>query len=261
LSASVSTTLQLSIYRKLLRLPIYFYKKTKSGEIVSRLFQDVNQAESILTSKNSYFLFLFIYFQNFIFLNFLCKIDFVMQVFGNLVDFISIIVIMLYMNYKLAILGFLSIPLYYYPSKIFGDRLKTMSESFFEEDSELKTAANESLNVDGVILNKLFGREEQIYENFETILSKKTKMRKKMNVCKTLFFHLILFFLFFIFLLFLFPFNLIVSQVYHSIFNFINSVSKATFHWIGGVLVLYNYYRYFILFYYLHIFILKFLLI
>ena len=51
LSASISNTLQLSIYRKLLKLPIFFYKRTKSGEITSRLFQDVSQAETILTSK------------------------------------------------------------------------------------------------------------------------------------------------------------------------------------------------------------------
>ena len=107
-----------------------------------------------------------------------------MELFGNFIDFSAIVIMMTYLNYRLTLLGFLSIPLYYYPSKYFGEKLKTMSESFFEEDSELRTSANENLNVDGCLLNKLFVRENQIYDNFEVTLSKKTIMRKRMNICK-----------------------------------------------------------------------------
>eukprot|EP01091_Cochliopodium_minus_P012507 TRINITY_DN3801_c0_g1_i1.p1 TRINITY_DN3801_c0_g1~~TRINITY_DN3801_c0_g1_i1.p1 ORF type:complete len:793 (+),score=167.25 TRINITY_DN3801_c0_g1_i1:15-2393(+) len=189
-SMNVSDTLQLSIYEHLLRLPIHFYKRTKSGEIVSRLFQDVRQADSIIT-------------------------DSFLAIIGNFIDFTAIVIMMLYLNVKLTILGFLTIPLYYFPSKMFGKRLKTISVTFNDEGAELRTIANENLNVDGSMLTKLFVREKILFNQFQDSLTKKTSMRREMNI---------------------------IGQIYHTIFNFINSISTAFFHWIGGILAMSGYY-------------------
>ena len=74
---------------------------------------------------------------------------------------------MFLMDYRLACLSIFSLPLFHFPAQRIGSTLRGVRKRNIELKAELNNAVAESLSMDGVLLSRLFGREDVSSRRFD----------------------------------------------------------------------------------------------
>ena len=127
--------LRRSLYDHMLRMSLRFFTETRTGELMSRLNNDVVGAQRAVTGT-------------------------LVTIVSNLVSFISVLVIMLLIEWRLTLLALAVLPLFVLPARRIGRTLRRIRRQSMEMNAEMNAMMNETLNVSGALLVKLFGREE-----------------------------------------------------------------------------------------------------
>jgi ATP-binding cassette subfamily B protein len=127
--------LRRSLYDHMLRMSLRFFTETRTGELMSRLNNDVVGAQRAVTGT-------------------------LVTIVSNLVSFISVLVIMLLIEWRLTLLALAVLPLFVLPARRIGRTLRKIRRQSMEMNAEMNAMMNETLNVSGALLVKLFGREE-----------------------------------------------------------------------------------------------------
>src|SRR5215813_3906954 len=122
------------LYSHLQTLPLAFFTGTKTGEIQSRLANDVGGVQSVVTTTAS-------------------------TILANVVIFISTIVAMLILSWQLTIVAVITVPAFFYLTKAVGDRRRRVSRSTQESLAAMSALSEETLSVSGVLLAKVFGNQ------------------------------------------------------------------------------------------------------
>jgi subfamily B ATP-binding cassette protein MsbA len=125
------------VFAHLQTLSLSFFAKRRTGEILSRLMNDVNVIQSTVTET---------------------PIDSAKQV----VTFVGGVAFLLYMNWRLCLLILLLLPILVLVARFFGRRLKALSTSIQDQTASITTLAEEVLS--GIRVVKSFvqtGREER----------------------------------------------------------------------------------------------------
>lgn len=125
--------LRRALYDHLQRMSLRFFTTTKSGELISRMSNDVVGAQRAVTGT---------------------LIDFV----TNVVTLVIILAVMLRLDWRLTLLAALVLPLFILPAQRIGKRLRVLSRQQMKSNAEMTSLMQETLNVSGVLLVKLFGR-------------------------------------------------------------------------------------------------------
>ncbi len=120
------------LYTHLQKLPIDFYRKQITGDIMSRLTHDVNALSDLVSSG-------FIHF------------------FNDLLTLIGIMIIMLFLNIKLALISFIMIPFIFFALLLLGKRMKYAYREVREKLAVLNADVEESLS--GIRLVQALNRE------------------------------------------------------------------------------------------------------
>lgn len=102
-------------YRKFIGNDLYFFEQYKSGELVSRLSSDVNQAKSAISNN----------------LTFLIR---------NMVIILSNIIILFSINWKLASLVMLLVPIYSILTLQYSKRNKILVKEYQDVQAEISAA-------------------------------------------------------------------------------------------------------------------------
>ena len=127
--------LRRSLYDHMLRMSLRFFTETRTGELMSRLNNDVVGAQRAVTGT-------------------------MVTIVSNLVSFISVLVIMLLIEWRLTLLALAVLPLFVLPARRIGRTLRRIRRQSMEMNAEMNAMMNETLNVSGALLVKLFGREK-----------------------------------------------------------------------------------------------------
>lgn len=133
--------LRRALYKQMQSMSLRFFTDTRTGELMSRLNNDVVGAQSAVTST-------------------------LVTIVSNLVSVVSTIVIMLALEWRLTLLAISLLPLFVLPARRIGRILRRLRRRSMEHNAEMNAVMNETLNVGGALLVKLFGREEDEMQRF-----------------------------------------------------------------------------------------------
>ena len=130
------------LYRHLQSLSIGFFTGTRTGEIQSRISNDVGGIQNVVTNTVS-------------------------NVLSNTVIFISTLIAMLVLSWQLTLVAVGTAPVFFFLSKFVGERRRLVTAEQQKSAAEITAITQESLSISGVMLTKLFGRQNQEIERFQ----------------------------------------------------------------------------------------------
>ena len=133
--------LRVSLYQHLQRMSLRFYTHTQLGELISRLNNDVVGAQTAISRT-------------------------LVTLVTNAVEVISILVVMLTLEWRLTLMGIVIIPLFILSARRLGRVFRDIARRQMETNARMNANMNETLNIGGALLVKLFGRQEAELERF-----------------------------------------------------------------------------------------------
>lgn len=147
LSATVGegiiSDLRTGLFRHLHTMSLRFFTNTKTGELMSRLNNDVIGAQRAVSGT-------------------------FVDLFTNVVTLISALVIMLRLDWRLTLLAAAVLPLFLIPARLLGRRVRAVVREQMTLNAEMNAMMDETLNVSGALLVKLFGRAASEVSRFRT---------------------------------------------------------------------------------------------
>ena len=142
------------MYAHLQRMSHAFFTSERQGDIITRMNTDVSGVSTVISGTLS-------------------------SILSNAATVVTTLVALFSMNWKMAIIGILVIPLLILPTRSAGrTRWKLLSQSQAKND-ELNQLINETLSVSGSMLTKLFTREQTEYERFVQVNGEVTRLALK----------------------------------------------------------------------------------
>jgi ATP-binding cassette, subfamily B, bacterial len=122
------------LYSHLETLSLAFFTNTKTGEIQSRLANDVGGVQTVVTTTAS-------------------------TILANVVTFVSSIVAMIIISWQLTIVSVFTVPAFFWLTRAVGQRRRVVSKSTQESLAAMSALTEETLSVSGVLLAKVFGNQ------------------------------------------------------------------------------------------------------
>ena len=129
------------LYSHLQRLSLGFFTGTRTGEIQSRIANDVGGVQSVVTDTLS-------------------------SVLSNSVIFISTLVAMTILSWQLTLVSVATVPIFFLLSNFVGERRRRVTAEAQTAAAEVTAITHETLSISGIMLAKLFGRQNQEIERF-----------------------------------------------------------------------------------------------
>ena len=133
--------LRQAMYGHLQSMSLRFFTSTKAGEIVSRFNNDVVGAQSAVTST-------------------------LPDILTNGITLISTLVVMITIEWRLALLSVAVLPLFLLPARRVGHILRRIRRQALEFNAEMNNIITETLGINGVLLVKTFGRQRREVARF-----------------------------------------------------------------------------------------------
>ncbi len=141
---NVMADLRNALYEHLQKMPIRFFTDTKTGEIQSRLANDVGGIQGVVTETAT-------------------------SVVSNVTTAITTIIAMFIISPPLTVLSLGLLPFFMYLTVRVGRVRREVSGQTQESLSEMTAATQETLSVSGALLTKTFGRQQESIERFRDI--------------------------------------------------------------------------------------------
>ena len=141
---NVMQDLRGALYAHLQSMPLRFFTETKTGEIQSRLANDVGGVQSVVTDTAS-------------------------SITSNLAIAVSTIVAMFLLSWQLALLSLGLLPFFMYLTYRVGKVRREVSTETQKSLAELSATTEETLSVSGMLLSKTFGQQENSIAKFRAI--------------------------------------------------------------------------------------------
>ncbi len=138
---NVMRDLRNSLYAHLQHMPLRFFTSTRTGEIQSRLSNDVGGVQAVLTDTAS-------------------------SILSNIAIVLSTVVAMAYLNWRLTLLSLGILPVFLVISRRVGRIRREVSGLTQESLADLTAHMQETLSVSGILLSKSFGRQSYEIERF-----------------------------------------------------------------------------------------------
>ena len=123
-----------SLYEHLQFMPLRFFTTTRTGEIQSRLANDVGGVQTVVTDTAS-------------------------SILSNVVVILSTLVAMLVLSVPLTILSLFMLPFFVWLTIKVGRARREVATSTQKTLADLTTVTEETLSVSGILLSKAFGRQ------------------------------------------------------------------------------------------------------
>ncbi len=165
----VMQDLRNSLYQHLQKMPLRFFTSTRTGEIQSRLANDVGGVQSVVTDTAS-------------------------TVLSNVVTIISTIVAMLLLSIPLTVLSLLLMPLFLWLTVRVGKARREVATNTQRTLADLTAITEETLSVSGMLLSKSFGRRGYEVDRYQGENERLTGLLIRQTMIGRSFFALIGFF-------------------------------------------------------------------
>ena len=172
--------LRSQIFRHLQRMHVAFYDKNPVGRLVTRVTTDVDALNEMFTSG-------------------------VVSIFEDLFVLVGILGIMLWMNWKLALITFAVLPFIVVATKFFRDKVRDSYRRIRTAIARINSYLQE--HVSGMVVLQLFNRERKAYDRFSEI------NRSHMDAFKD---------------------AIMAYSVYYPVVDFFSAIAIACVIWFGG---------------------------
>jgi len=133
--------LRVALFVRLQRMSLRFFTNTKVGELMSRLNNDVVGAQNAISNT-------------------------IVSIATNLVQTVAILAVMLTLEWRLTIVSVLIMPLFILVARRLGAVLRDIARQAMDQNAAMNAHMNETLNIGGALLVKLFGRANEEEERF-----------------------------------------------------------------------------------------------
>ncbi|MGH3133630.1 MAG: ABC transporter ATP-binding protein [Gaiellaceae bacterium] len=140
---SVMHDLRSQVYRHLQRLSLAFFTRTRTGEVQSRIANDIGGIENVVTSTAT-------------------------SVLANVTTVLATVVAMVLLDWRLAVFALALLPLFVLLTKRVGEQRKKVTAERQASLADVSSIVQESLSVSGILLGKTMGRTEDLAQRFET---------------------------------------------------------------------------------------------
>ncbi|GAB4519685.1 MAG: ABC transporter ATP-binding protein [Anaerolineae bacterium] len=134
--------LRVALYDHLQKMSLRFFTNTKTGELMSRLNNDVVGAQRAISET-------------------------IVGIITNLFTVVATMGLMLALEWRLTILGVAVLPFFIYAARRVGSVLRGIARNQMKYNAQMNAMMNETLNISGTLLVKLFGRRSMEVNRFE----------------------------------------------------------------------------------------------
>src|SRR5215213_10259053 len=132
-----------SVFRHLQRLSLAFFTRTRTGEVQSRISNDIGGVQSVVTNTAT-------------------------SIASNVTTVVATMIGMLLLSWKLALFAFALIPLFAWLTRRVGNERRRIAKTTQETLADISSLVQESLSVSGILLGKTMGRGGELADRFET---------------------------------------------------------------------------------------------
>ncbi|WP_435170478.1 ABC transporter ATP-binding protein [Paenibacillus glycanilyticus] len=152
ISQNIVYDMKNQMYRHLQKMPMQFYSNVKQGEVITRMTSDISGIQGVFNST-------------------------VVNFASNLFILATTLGTLFVMNWKLAILGMIVVPLFLFPTRKMGRVRWKIAKETQEKMSEQNHIIQETLSISGYLLMKLFTKERKEYEGFKAVNAESTRLQ------------------------------------------------------------------------------------
>jgi ATP-binding cassette subfamily B protein len=134
--------LRASVFRHLQRLSLAFFTRTRTGEVQSRISNDIGGVQNVVTTTAT-------------------------SIASNLTTVVATMIGMLVLSWELALFAFALIPLFAWLTRRVGNERRRIAKTTQETMADISSIVQESLSVSGILLGKTMGRGDELADRFE----------------------------------------------------------------------------------------------
>jgi ATP-binding cassette, subfamily B, bacterial len=178
--------LRRTLYSHLQKMSLRFFTNTKTGELMSRLNNDVVSAQSAIN-------------------------DTIVGIISNTVQLIATLAVMFALEWRLTLLGLLVFPAFVFVAQRVGMKLRDIAREAMDINAQMNAMMNETLNISGALLVKLFGHTQLETNRFGERASRVRDIGVRRAV---------------------------VGSQFWTLIGLVGVVGTALVYWVGGHLVL-----------------------
>src|SRR5580765_7784914 len=134
--------LRAAVFRHLQRLSLAFFTRTRTGEVQSRISNDIGGVQSVVTNTAT-------------------------SIASNVTTVAATMVGMLVLSWQLALFAFALIPIFALLTRRVGNQRRRIAKTTQESLADISSIVQESLSVSGILLGKTMGRGDELADRFE----------------------------------------------------------------------------------------------
>ncbi len=135
--------LRCALFEHLQRMSLRFFTNTHTGELMSRLNNDVVGSQRAISGT-------------------------LVDIISNSMSLTFVLIVMLSLEWRLTLLSIIILPLFIFPARKVGSLLREIVRNQLSLNAEMNSMMNETLNVSGALLVKIFGRAKDEEARFST---------------------------------------------------------------------------------------------
>src|SRR5215212_8166180 len=132
-----------SVFRHLQRLSLAFFTRTRTGEVQSRISNDIGGVQSVVTNTAT-------------------------SIASNVTTVVATMVGMLLLSWQLALFAFALLPDFVLLTRRVGNERRKIAKTTQETLADISSLVQESLSVSGILLGKTMGRGAELADRFES---------------------------------------------------------------------------------------------
>ncbi|MGI4895291.1 MAG: ABC transporter ATP-binding protein [Janthinobacterium lividum] len=140
---SVMHGLRVSLYSHLQRMSLGFFARTRTGEVQSRIANDVGAMQTVVTSTGA-------------------------ELVQNLATVVVTVVAMLALDWRLAVFSFIVLPLSVWLNRRVGRLRRRITAQRQRQLAEMSATVEETLSISGILLTRTTGRTPEVVSRFTT---------------------------------------------------------------------------------------------
>ncbi len=133
--------LRTAVYEQLQRMPLAFFTRTRTGEVQSRIANDIGGMQATVTSTAT-------------------------SLVSNLTAVVATVVAMLALDWRLTLVSLLLLPVFVWISRRVGRERKRITTQRQKQMAAMAATVTESLSVSGILLGRTMGRSDSLTRSF-----------------------------------------------------------------------------------------------
>src|SRR4051794_959753 len=135
--------LRASVFRHLQRLSLAFFTRTRTGEVQSRIQNDIGGVQNVVTNTAT-------------------------SIAQNVTTVVATVIGMFILSWQLALFALALIPLFAWLTRRVGQERRRIAKTTQETLADISSQVQESLSVSGILLGKTMGRTTELADRFES---------------------------------------------------------------------------------------------